>query len=74
MSAVARFDQLVEQLVACGYLVRFENLGGTGGGACEYAGKRVFFVDLSLSLLDQIDQLQNALAAAGPGVARRVAA
>lgn len=74
MSAVARFDQLVEQMIARGYQVRFEHLGGTGGGACEYSGKRVLFIDLAMSLPDQIDQLQAALATPRPADSPRAAA
>lgn len=61
MSAVAQFDRLVEFAQSLGYQVRYEDLGGAGGGLCEYSGRKLLFVDLSLGLLDQIEQMQQAL-------------
>ena len=61
MSAVAQYDRLVELAQSMSYQIRYENLGGAGGGLCEFGGRRILFVDLSLSLLDQIEQMQNAL-------------
>jgi|GEM_PF-373244 len=61
MSAVAQYDQLVELAQSMGYEIRYENLGGAGGGLCEFGGRRLLFVDLSLSLLDQIEQMQKSL-------------
>lgn len=61
MTAMARFDRLVEYAESLGYRVRYENLGGTGGGACQYGGRKVLFVDLSLGVLDQIDHMRKAL-------------
>lgn len=61
MSAVAQFDRLAELAQSMGYQIRYENLGGTGGGLCSFSGRKFLFVDLSLSLLDQIAQMQEAL-------------
>ncbi len=61
MSAVAQFDRLVELAESLNYRVRYENLGGVGGGACEFGGQKILFIDLSLSLLDQIEQMRLAL-------------
>ena len=44
-----------------GYGIRQEWMGGCGGGACEIAGKRWIFVDLSLPVSEQLDQLVEAL-------------
>ena len=43
-----------------GASVRREWLDGRSGGACEVAGKRFLFVDLSLSIDEQIDQVEEA--------------
>jgi len=52
--AIAEADKL-------GYEVRQEWLGGTGGGRCEFAGRRVIFIDLALNSAEQLDQVIEAL-------------
>jgi hypothetical protein len=49
---------LAEQI---GYRVRQEWLGGTGGGACEFAGRKWIFVDLALNAVEQLEQVTAAL-------------
>jgi hypothetical protein len=44
-----------------GYHTRREWLGGAGGGACEFAGRRWVFVDLSLTTVEQLEQVAEAL-------------
>ena len=44
-----------------GYQVRHEWLGGSGGGACEYGGRKWLFVDLALTVDEQLDQVCRAL-------------
>ena len=44
-----------------GYQVRREWLGGATGGRCEFAGRKWIFVDMSLSKLEQLDQIKVAL-------------
>jgi hypothetical protein len=57
--------ELLEQSLAIaqqmGYSIRHEWLGGTGGGACEIAGRKWIFVDLALSVVEQLDQVTTAL-------------
>ena len=57
--------ELLEQACAyaerLGYGIRQEILGGCGGGACEVAGKKWIFIDLSLTPHEQLDQLAEAL-------------
>ncbi|WP_254508068.1 hypothetical protein [Anatilimnocola floriformis] len=53
-----RMIRLAEEL---GYSVRQEWLGGTGGGVCEFGGRRHIFLDLALSAVEQLDQLAAAL-------------
>ena len=55
---------VAEQL---GYRVRQEWLGGTGGGACEFASQKWIFVDLALNSAEQLQQVRDALRA-DPGV------
>ena len=50
--------RLAEQM---GYSVRHEWLGGSGGGACEFNGRKWVFVDLALTVPEQLDQVAGAL-------------
>ena len=52
--------QLAESL---GYEVREENLGGVGGGACEVAGRKCLFVDVTLGVVERLDQVTDVLQA-----------
>lgn len=52
--ALRKADQL-------GYKVRHEWLGGSGGGACEFAGQKWIFVDLALNVHEQLHQVLSAL-------------
>lgn len=49
---------LVERL---GYRVRQEWLGGSGGGGCEFKGRKVLFLDLALAPADQLEQVLQTL-------------
>ena len=57
--------ELLEQALAAaqrlGYGIRHEWLGGTGGGFCEFGGRKWIFVDLALSTVEQLDQVAAAL-------------
>lgn len=57
--------ELLEQSLAAaqrlGYSIRQEWLGGVGGGACEFGGKKWIFVDLSLNAVEQLAQVTEAL-------------
>jgi len=44
-----------------GYKVRHEWLGGSGGGACHFGGQKYIFVDLALTIVEQLDQVTSAL-------------
>jgi hypothetical protein len=61
MHTVEMLEGLKQIAEAAGYTVRLEWLGGVGGGACEFAGRKWIFVDLSLSVIDQLDQIASAL-------------
>ena len=61
MHTVQTMEHLKELAQQAGYVVRHEWLGGVAGGACEFAGRKWIFVDLSLSVVEQLDQLADAL-------------
>ena len=61
MHSVELLEQSLAVAQQLGYCVRHEWLGGVGGGACEFSGRKWIFVDLSLSVLEQLDQVTEAL-------------
>lgn len=63
MHSVELLEQAIATAERLGYHVRHEWLGGTGGGACEFGGRKWIFVDLALSVIEQLDQVTEALRA-----------
>jgi hypothetical protein len=63
MHTVELLEHALSIAETLGYRVRQEWLGGAGGGACEFAGRRWIFVDLSLNATEQLDQVRGALMA-----------
>ena len=61
MHTVEMLEQLKGLAEDAGYTVRHEWLGGVAGGACMFAGRKWIFVDLSLSVVEQLDQMRDAL-------------
>lgn len=61
MHTVEMLERLKEVAEQAGYTVRLEWLGGVGGGACQFAGRKWIFVDLALSVVEQLDQVASAL-------------
>ena len=61
MHTVEMMEQAVSVAESLGYGVRQEWLGGCGGGACEIAGRKWIFIDVSLTTAEQLDQLAGAL-------------
>ena len=48
-----------------GYHIRQDWLGGCGGGACEFGGRKWIFLDLGLNPHERLEQIREALAEAG---------
>lgn len=61
MHTVELLEEALRAAEALGYRVRREWLSGVGGGSCEIKGCKLVFIDLSLSLPDQLDQALAAL-------------
>jgi len=61
MHTVELLEEALEVARELGFEVRHEWLGGGGGGACEFGGRKCLFVDLSLNSLEQLDQVSEAL-------------
>jgi hypothetical protein len=61
MHTVEQLEQSLALAERLGYGIRHEWLGGAGGGACQFAGRKWLFVDLALSVIEQLDQVNEAL-------------
>lgn len=61
MGLFTQLEQLIQQARQEGFEVRFEDLGGRGGGVCEFDGKRWLFIDLAVSTEESWETLQAAL-------------
>ncbi|MFO7908032.1 MAG: hypothetical protein ACQESR_24595 [Planctomycetota bacterium] len=61
MHTVELLEEACGVAESLGYKIRQEWLGGTGGGACEFAGRKWIFIDLALNAIEQLDQVATAL-------------
>ena len=61
MHTLQKLEQAVATAKRVGLGIRYEYLGGVTGGICEIAGKKWVFVDLSLSIEEQLDQVKRSL-------------
>lgn len=61
MHTVELMEQALGVATRLGYQVRQEWLDETGGGACEFGGRKWLFVNLSLSGIEQLSQVVDAL-------------
>jgi hypothetical protein len=61
MHTIELLEQSIDLANDLGYGVRQEWMGGCGGGACEIAGRKWIFVDLSLTAPEQLEQILVAL-------------
>ena len=61
MHTVDVLDQALDLAGQLGYLIRYEWLGGSGGGGCELNEQKVLFLDLALGPDDQLDRVLDTL-------------
>ncbi len=61
MHTVERLDYLLAVARQLGYQIRREWLDGQGGGCCEFANQRWIFLDLALSVPEQLELLTEVL-------------
>jgi len=61
MHTIELLQQCFEAARQLGYHVREEWLGGAGGGACEFAGRKWIFVDIALNADEKLEQIATAL-------------
>jgi len=62
LNVLQRLQQSLRAARRAGFEIRSEWLDGETAGWCEFGGKRWIFVDLSLPVIEQIAQLEEALA------------
>jgi len=61
MRTVEKFDEVIRLARQQGFEVRFENLTGNGGGLCQFGGKNWLFIDLTQSVTEQLETIEQAL-------------
>ena len=61
MHTVELLHQATELARTMGYEIREEWLGGTGGGGCEFGGKRWIFLDLGHNSQEQLEKMTDVL-------------
>ena len=61
MHTVELLEQSCELARQLGYQIRHEWLGGSGGGVCEFGGRKWIFIDLALNAEEQLVQITQAL-------------
>ena len=62
MNEAGHLEVAVELLTRLGVAVRYEHLGGAGGGLCTIRGDRVAFVDLDADVATRLERSVAALA------------
>jgi hypothetical protein len=63
MQTVTILDEALSAIRRLGYEIREECVGGNGGGVCVLRGRKIFFMDPSLEVADQLDMACEALRA-----------
>jgi hypothetical protein len=61
MHTVEAMDDAVATAQRLGFHIRFDYLGGHGGGDCEIRGQKWIILDLAASPSDQLAQLLDAI-------------
>jgi hypothetical protein len=54
-------DAAIRLAQQAGYQVRHEWLGGTGGGGCQFKGRKILFLDLALGPEEQLERVLDSL-------------
>jgi hypothetical protein len=61
MHTVEAMDDAVAAARRLGFHIRFDYLGGSGGGDCEFGGQKWIFIDLALNPTEQLAVLLDAI-------------
>ena len=60
-SVILQIERLSEIAQQLGFRLRYDYFGGSGGGPCEFSGKRWLFIDLALSSIERLELLRTAI-------------
>jgi hypothetical protein len=55
MHTVELMEQALEVAKRLGYSIRQDSFAGSGGGPCELNGRKLLFLDLDLTVEEQLD-------------------
>ncbi|NIL97839.1 MAG: hypothetical protein GTO53_08915 [Planctomycetales bacterium] len=69
MQTITVLEEALSAIRQLSYEIREECVGGNGGGVCVLRGRKIFFMDPSLDVADQLEMACDALRA-DPGVYR----
>ena len=61
MRTVEKLEALTARAERMGYGIRYEPLGGLGGGVCQFGGKQWLFLDLNLTVTERLDLITESL-------------
>jgi hypothetical protein len=61
MHTIEKLEKAISEAVQRGYEVRMEPLGGGAGGLCEFGKRKWIFVDITASVVEQLNQVLSAL-------------
>ena len=62
MDAAAQVETVIELLRQLGVSVRYERMGGEGGGLCHIRGKTVMFIDSDADIVTTAERCVDSLA------------
>lgn len=62
MDAAAQVETVIELLRQLGVSVRYERLGGEGGGLCHIRGETVMFIDSDADIVSTAERCIDSLA------------
>ena len=60
-TTIQQLDALILVAQENGYQIRYEYLGGAGGGLCEFGGRKWLFVDLALNAIETLEMVRTSL-------------
>ncbi len=61
MQTLELLQEALELARELGYQIREESMGGVGGGACEFAGRKWLFLDLAWNAHEQLENVISVL-------------
>lgn len=60
-ATIKQLESLIELARVQGFQVRYELLGGSGGGICSIKGRPCLFLDVSCGPAEQLEMIKSSL-------------